>query len=382
MLNKLKKYLSKLQEIKDFVFYPAPFFKSRSKIYRQKKRKMVNIACWPIREVYAEGSREKTAVISPKNINKKFDFLIPGHRYLFKQSNRRHKYQFWMEIIAYRIGKRLGLNICPTFFAKDSSKNINGSLSEWAYDNGENYVSGGNLISILIPNYDAEKGRQHNFLHIARLNRVFPGLIKDVINMLVFDCIIGNTDRHHSNWGIIFVHYRSWLRFLEIENKIYQNKFYLRILDKIYHNMEKILDRVLKNYKKYFSPLFDNGTSLGYEILEQNFGNINIEAYIKRGKHHMKYELTKENENTLLGEYHFDMIKKLYEKYPEHVEDILKKVFKLRLKSLKKELLQLTKIKTYEGYELTEERVEFILKLIDARIKFLKQWYEHERNSK
>jgi len=46
-----------------------------------------------------------------------FAFLRPGHRYLFKRSSPRYKEQFWVEIVAYRLGLEMGIAVPPTFVA-------------------------------------------------------------------------------------------------------------------------------------------------------------------------------------------------------------------------------------------------------------------------
>ena len=137
-----------------------------------------------------------------------------------------------------------------------------------------------------------------------------------------------------------------------------------------------------KYSQKYFCPLFDNGTSLGYEILEEKFDSFNINAYIKRGRHHMKFKLTDDNKDKFLGEQHLEMIKQLYYTYPKIVSSKLKKIFNFKCESFKKELLVMSKIETYEGFELTNDRIDFIVKLLYARINFLREWYYNEISSK
>ena len=56
-----------------------------------------------------------------------YPFLIKGHRYLYKKTfDRKGKdgnpptifyEQFWIEIIAYKLGRFLGIEVPPTFLA-------------------------------------------------------------------------------------------------------------------------------------------------------------------------------------------------------------------------------------------------------------------------
>lgn len=60
-----------------------------------------------------------------------------------------------------------------------------------------------------------------------------PEYFKSILSMILFDALIGNSDRHHINWGIIY----------ELNE------------DEIYN---------------YFSPLYDNGSSLCAYVNEED----------------------------------------------------------------------------------------------------------------
>jgi hypothetical protein len=78
--------------------------------------------------------------------------------------------------------------------------------------------------------------------------------------MLLFDAMIGNTDRHQENWGIIFT-----------GKKIIDGDDPIRI-----------------------SPLYDNGTSLGIERFPHktaSWDNDKILSYIEKGTHHIRLEV-------------------------------------------------------------------------------------------
>ena len=89
--------------------------------------------------------------------------------------------------------------------------------------------------------------------------------------IFIFDAIIGNTDRHHDNWGLVF--------------------------DVVNGDVVRVS----------LSPAFDNGTSLGYEIIDENIANFTdekIKQYIRRGTHHMKWAVDSAKSQ------HFDLILK------------------------------------------------------------------------
>ena len=116
----------------------------------------------------------------------------------------------------------------------------------------------------LIENYDRDKGRKHNLQTIillsktlTRIKRLNSSWIEYWGLCLCYDAVIGNTDRHQENWGILW-------------------------------------DEDTK--KARFSPYFDNGTSLGHEIFPIKFpefrGNSDmLDGYIRRGRHQMRWAL-------------------------------------------------------------------------------------------
>ena len=91
-------------------------------------------------------------------------------------------------------------------------------------------------------------------------------IIQSYADMVVFDALIGNMDRHHENWGVVVIgDYKSGLAG-QIEN-----------WDPDQH----------KN-QRYFTPLFDHGSSLMFELqenkLERMVQDIDVvERYVSKG---------------------------------------------------------------------------------------------------
>src|SRR5436309_337062 len=65
--------------------------------------------------VFPQGARAKDAVFAPPTPPE--PILVSGKRYLFKRSKRSYPDQFWGEIIAYRVGCMMGLEVPPAFAA-------------------------------------------------------------------------------------------------------------------------------------------------------------------------------------------------------------------------------------------------------------------------
>ncbi len=195
---------------------------------------------------YPEGARAKIAYICSKSVVEEYSFLIPNHRYLFKESNPRYPEQYWVEITACIVGEYMGVAVPPAFVSYDSMNNKCGALIEWFYgrpdkDPYSRYTMGGDFMTRMIRHYDRGKGKQHNFRTIEALSRSLSRVcaLKDDFvcyweRIFLFDALIGNTDRHQDNWGVIW------------------------------YNREGYPDRPVAK----FSPAFDNGTAMGHEILK------------------------------------------------------------------------------------------------------------------
>jgi HipA-like C-terminal domain len=245
--------------------------------------------------VFPQGARAKDALFAP---NESPDsVIVAGKRYLFKRSKRSYPDQFWGEIIAYRIACLLGVQVPPAFTAYNSRTGYSAALIEWFYSDGkELFVTAGDFLQKIQPDFDRKYGAAHNMADNIRLMRTFTrekvldsGWRKWWIEALVFDTLIGNTDRHQDNWGFVFFH-----------------------LDKI--------------FKCNLAPLFDNGTSLGHERfpgLVAGWRDADFTRYINKGQHHVKWALA-ENQPAIQG--HFELLRKALEEWPETQDEVSAKL--------------------------------------------------------
>ncbi|MGH8629043.1 MAG: hypothetical protein ACREYC_28570, partial [Gammaproteobacteria bacterium] len=112
----------------------------------------------------------------------------------------------------------------------------------------------------------------------ARSKLLEPGWRQWWVNALLFDALIGNTDRHQDNWGLIF--YKTG-----------------------------------QTFRCRLSPLFDNGTSLGHERFVdrvRSWTDEDIERYIAKGTHHAGWSLA---EVPLRG--HFSLLARALAEWPD-----------------------------------------------------------------
>jgi hypothetical protein len=310
----------------------------------------IDVAYWIRDEEFAqypEGARDKTLLYCPKQAPS--DFLKPDRRYLFKRSSHRYLEQFWVEILAYRLGAHMDINVPPAFVAYDSKEKQSGALIEWfLYPVGalgvEEYIAGGDYCQQYISNFDRKKGKQHNF---ETVSQIFEDLVKKYpafdadwktywAKAFLFDALIGNTDRHQDNWGTI-------------ATLAYQG------------------NETPKLEKMRISPVFDNGTSMGYEIFPGKFKYYeekdHLEKYVSKGWHHMKWSI----DSAQMG--HIEMLQKFINKYPETRQIMLNCLNKLTVETFKLILNELVSFDV--PVRLTAERANFMLKLLQFRHQHL-----------
>ena len=335
----------------------------------------VDISEWAIDDIYSpypEGSRDKYAVIAPSKGCP--PFIIPEHRYLMKFSNRRYPVQFWSEIIAQKVGSYFGVEVPPTFLSIDPKSGEPASLIEWFYGPQlENavpvrkgglslfkslkdlfvseeeipkthslYVPGSSYMVRFIPEYDLVKGTQHNLQDVARWIRII-GMLAGTdfwptwARMLLFDVLIGNTDRHQDNWGVL------WRA-----------------------NPDG-------GAVPRFAPAFDNGTSLGHELMEERLDRYlshdAVERYVRKGRHHMRFTRTDEKNAG-----HFDLIRHMIEMRPQ-LKSVLARTIVRDPKPLFDEIMSLGNVEI--SVPLSEARLQFICNSISTRLAILRDVIEN-----
>lgn len=303
---------------------------------------VVNVTTWGGEtdsfEPYPEGARAKILVYSPET--PLYDFITPNYPYLFKLSRERCPEQFWIEIFAYQLGRCMQIPVPPTFIGYSEQTNQYAALIEWFYSpTAEDiYIRGGDYFTRLIPNFDRERGEQHNFETITHIfqESLFTNYINwqsDWAKILLFDALIGNTDRHQDNWGIIITH----------------------------KHKNTTSPGIVTGVR--LSPAFDNGTSMGYELPEAKFNlyvDKRLEKYVNNGTHQLRWKLTDPKKAQ-----HAELLLKFIHNYPDTLKIMLECLHKVNLVTFEKILEQLVKVDI--RVKLTEQRALFMLKLIDYR---------------
>jgi hypothetical protein len=318
----------------------------------QAPEQIIDVAAWlRNEEVYPEGKRVKALVYCPTPAP--FHFLESGHGYMFKQSPTWAPEQYWVEIFAYQLGVIMQVNVPLAYVAIDAKRDQCGALIRWFLElpltlmgDEESYISGGDLCQEKIENFNRKSGEQHNFETIVQIFENLPNKYSGFnvkwltywAKMLVFDALIGNTDRHQDNWGLI-------------EGVV----FAAPLLPANRGPMQKVFR---------ISPAFDNGSSMGFEKSAKQFELFNdakyLERYILKGMHHMKWSL-----NSSSRVEHGEFLKILYNNYPATRDVMLQCLQRVNSGSFETILGRLTNFDV--PVRLSGERANFMLKLLNFR---------------
>jgi hypothetical protein len=124
------------------------------------------------------------------------------------------------------------------------------------------------------------------------------------------------------------------------------------------------------------SPAFDNGTALGYEILEQNIDKFEetnrLQSYLthKCARHHMKWSLDEEKQLNF-----YEFMKKFTVDFPE-TKSIMAQHLSFDYQQVEEVLAPLVGAVSDPKYKLTQKRLDFVLKLIFGRKRILEETLE------
>lgn len=297
---------------------------------------LVDVARWEVDDYFAtypEGARDKRAYFPPGDCE--FPRVNHARRHLFKLSDKRYPEQYWGEIIAYHIGKMVGVTVPPAYPAIDSSRRESGALIEWFYEDDEfRFFPGGLFMQSMVPDFDMKKGSQHNFRDIRvlcrTLRRKYPSFdnkwLETWAKGLMFDALIGNTDRHQNNWGVLFTAQGT-------------------------------------PSPSCLAPWFDNGTSLGYDRWPskvERWPAAHFMQYLYNGQHHLRWR----RESTARCGF-FEMPSLLLGLDAGLRETLVSCVKSVNIEALAALLEQCKSLSTF--VQLSDWRAGFILRLVESR---------------
>lgn len=331
--------------------------------------KIYKIDNWNIKRwIQTGGTREKCFVENP----------VDGKLYFFKESIPRYPSEFWSEIISSKIGALLGFDLLD--YNIGILHNTVGCICEsMVNQRTEELDHGINLIKNSVPGFKISERPVILFTDVEKSFQNYGGFINRFIDILVFDAIIGNQDRHSENWAVI--------RSLDTTHEKYNKKKIAIRLYEIYKRTGLRLKNIpfksffLKYMNKAeivnikFSPIYDSGSSLGREIAEDRIpeflSNSNrMNQYILNGKSEVKWDKARKKIN------HFELLTFIRGKYKtvvkSRIEDVISNYDGKKVSDI---ILNIDNDipKEFEETKLSLQRKELIIKFIDLRVNLLKE---------
>lgn len=269
-----------------------------------------------------------------------YERVIDGEVFLYKEPKKYASTNFvtkeiWTELLAYKIGTFLGLDIPEAIPATDGEHY--GILIKSFLKRGEAGMPVIELAEASDILSASELKLSHNLLMIKRVffhEAMEAGMWKKYLEMLIFDCLIGNNDRHDENWGLL---YGATIKKLRL------------------------------------APIYDNASCLTSGETEEK-----VEQLLKNEKTLIQFINNSKPPNLYLTPYddkhykHFEIMEYLIKQEPDMrslIEKMLKKDY---LGYTKNVLIQIQQMDVPEIYKLSDTRCKVIIRILEKRKEKLK----------
>ncbi|UOR10259.1 HipA domain-containing protein [Halobacillus amylolyticus] len=246
-----------------------------------------------------------------------------ANRYLFKVPKVSNG-EIWAEKVSSELGKMLHLKMMNVEFAEQNGRK--GVILENFISKTEGMADGGEILSTILDEFNPWSLDQYSIENIMISLQPF-GFEKDFVSLCVFDCLIANQDRHCENWAV-----------------------------------------VLSDGTPVFSPIFDNGASLGFNVGSRKLEDLMkdermFKGFTNRSKTLIEVEQKKKPKVLKLLNY-------LKEQYPCYTKDEIRRIGSLDLSKLSN-ILNKVPLAIMSVLEK-----EWVLKLIHYRKQWMLEWYK------
>lgn len=266
--------------------------------YEGRLAKYINVSDWVNNEWISpsKGSRPLKILSHPES----------DDEYFFKQSTIKYPAEFWSEVIASEIGRAAGIDVLPYDIA--SYNGVLGCLSKSMTPNPLSQLYHGvDVLRDYISDFEITAKPVHSFQQLMTLcenNPEFTLFKRNFIDMIIFDALIGNTDRHTENW--------AFLQRLTVEpEEAIQNLVIEPVKKDLHYYFSRLINRPLNHRLKgdinlhikkdiIFSPIYDSGSCLGRELTEEKMKQLAVDekmvaSYLNKSNQEIRWNGQKMN---------------------------------------------------------------------------------------
>ncbi len=348
--------------------------------------KFLDIREWNVQPWFnTGGTRDKKYLQSPD-----------GDFYYFKTSlskpRKDYKFEFWSEVIASQIGNFYGFNVLTYDVAYDGLRV--GCISKSMFTPEEEELEeGGKLLQAFDNTFDPKNKELRNLYSFQLIESTFKFFgfedsFKHIIEIIVFDSLLGNSDRHQENWAFItkssiigsgLKNFETLIKARKIDQfpAFFRNIIKKTILNKEGTGLSKEAAKMKIYYNKSarFSPIYDSGSSLGRELVDSKIESMlknpqELEAYILRGESEIHWD----NEKVKF----FKLIENLNSsKYQPQLNNILRQIEARNNFEAINEIVQNIDNclpSEFHSSKIPQNRKDLLVKLITLRFKKLMQY--------
>lgn len=288
-------------------------------------KELKDFSGWVVSEEspYGGGSREKNWIENPKTGEKglfKYPKFNPGENNITGE--------YWAEDLAVELAKEIGIECAEVEIGIFNDKI--GSISYILTNENENLIEGIQYITQKYPYYDQDKFidtiSQKPYSIAMILNSLDETKFKNkFLSIPVFDCLIGNTDRHSSNWGIIKNSVNSTERF----SPLYDNGSSLMC----YENEKDILN-ILRDGNRFIAKADRKSLSIIRWKLNKKPTHLELLSFLKENYYNETYEVV--NNIINIDE---NKIRIILDKYPDSIissnrKELIKKFLMYKIQKM------------------------------------------------